>query len=112
MIKPILEQEFKPAIIEIRNFFSDVASQAEKTHLIIALERDNGYTYVREFDVFKEGVDDKRNTFIVERFIKTLLWVVGGYKVYIYGSKKIYEDIFIKSIRDISLIYFFKFLKP
>ena len=93
MIKPILEQEFKPAIIEIRNFFSDVASQAEKTHLIIALERDNGYTYVREFDVFKEGVDDKRNTFIVERFIKTLLWVVGGYKVYIYGSKKIYEDI-------------------
>lgn len=93
MIKPILEQEFKPAIIEIRNFFSNVASQAEKTHLIIALERDNGYTYVREFDVFKEGVDDKRNTFIVERFIKTLLWVVGGYKVYIYGSKKIYEDI-------------------
>jgi hypothetical protein len=70
MIKPILEQEFKPAIIELRNFNKDVAIQQEKQHLVIAIERDNGYIYRREFDVFSDGQDDKRNTFIVFLTIK------------------------------------------
>ena len=93
MIKPILEQEFKPAVVEFRNFKKDVASQEKKQHLILAIERDNGFIYRREFDVFKEGYDDERNAFIVERIIKSILWVVGGFKVYISGSKKVYEDI-------------------
>lgn len=93
MIKPILEQEFKPAIIELRDFNKDVAMQQDKQHLVIAIERDNGYIYRREFDVFLDGQDDKRNTFIVERMIKSILWVVGGFKIYIHGSKRIFEDI-------------------
>lgn len=93
MIKPVLEPEFLPAAIEIRNFKEKVAKCKEKQHIILAVERDNGYVYRTEFDCFAEGYDDEYNFFIVERTIKTVLWIIGGYKIYIAGSKSIFEYI-------------------
>ena len=93
MIKPILEPEFKPAIIELRKFHQDVAKYENKQHLVIAIERAKGYIYRKEFDIFPDGVDDERNTFIVERLIKCILWVVGGFKIYIAGSHVVYNNI-------------------
>ena len=93
MVKPILEPEFKPAIIELRNFFNDVNKYPNKQHLIISIERANSFVYRKEFDILPEGIDDERNTFIVERLIKCILWVVGGYKIYIAGSHKVFTDI-------------------
>lgn len=93
MIKPILEPEFQPAIIEIRKFNEAVAKEEKKQHIIIAVERDNGYVYRKEFDIFQDGVNDEWNTFIAERYIKTILWVVGGYKIYIAGSSTVYKNI-------------------
>ena len=88
-----LDKGFKPAIVELRKFNADVNASEEKNRLIIAVERNNGYVYRKEFDVFKDGIDDERNVFIVERIVKSILWVVGGYKIYIAGSKYIYEQI-------------------
>ncbi len=93
MIKPILDEAFKPAILELRAFANDVIKSANSQKLIIAIERNEGYVYRREFNIFKDGIDDKRNSFIIERFIKSVLWAVGGYKIYIYGSKKVFDDI-------------------
>ena len=93
MILPVLDKEFKPAIIELRKFNEDVLKSNNKQHLIIAVKRNSGYVYRKEFDVFKDGVDDERNVFIVERLIKSILWFVGGYEIYISGSKYIYEKI-------------------
>ncbi len=93
MVKLNLDKDYKPAIVEIRKFNEDVAKQDKKQHLVIAVERNQGYVYVREFDIFEDGVDDERNNFIVERVIKTILWVVGGYKIYIAGSHSVYEKI-------------------
>jgi len=93
MKSPILEPDFKPAIVEFRKFKEDVAKQKEKQHIIIAIERDNGYIYRTEFDCFVEGFDDKRNNFMVERTIKSILWVVGGYRISLSGSKSVYEAI-------------------
>ena len=87
-----LDKGFKPAIIELRKFNEDVQA-SEKNRLVIAVERNNGYVYRREFDVFKDGIDDERNVFIVERIVKSILWIVGGYKIYIAGSHYIYEQI-------------------
>ena len=87
-----LDKGFKPAIIELRKFNEDVQA-SEKNRLIIAVERNNGYVYRKEFDVFKDGIDDERNVFIVERIVKSILWIVGGYKIYIAGSHYIYEKI-------------------
>ena len=93
MIKPILDQTFKPAIIAIRDFNKKVSEFSNKQHIIIAVERDQGYIYRREFDILPDGVDDKLNNFIIERFIKSILWLVGGFKIYIAGSHKVYEAI-------------------
>ncbi len=90
---PILEKEFKPAIIELRKFNKSVSKQNAKEHLIIAIERENSYVYRYELDIFKDDQHDLENYFIVERIIKSILWAIGGYKIYISGSKKIYEKI-------------------
>ena len=44
-------------------------------------------------DAFKDGVADERNCKVVERIVKTFLWVYGGYKIIISGSKVIYDAI-------------------
>ena len=43
MFKPILEPEFKPAIVEFRQFVKDVATCENKQHLIVAVERNDGF---------------------------------------------------------------------
>ena len=93
MTLPILDPNFKPAIIELRKFNEDVAKCENKQHLIIAVERNNGYVYRKELDIFADGIDDERNVFIVERLIKSILWIVGGYKIYISGSEVVYNKI-------------------
>lgn len=93
MKHPVLEPEFKPAVIEFRKFKEDVAACPDKQHVIIAIERDNGYIYRTEFDCFAEGIDDERNTFMVERIIKSILWVAGGWKIYLSGSESVYNRI-------------------
>lgn len=93
MRTPILEPTFKSAVLELRRFNEDVKKHPNKQHLIVAIERANGYIYRREFDIFPDGVDDARNTFIVERLIKTILWVIGGFKIYIAGSHVVFENI-------------------
>lgn len=93
MIKPILEPEFVPAIKELERFNQEVAKYPNKQHVVVAVERDNGYVYRREFDVLPDGVNDEWNTFIIERMVKCFLWLVGGYKIYLSGSHKVYENI-------------------
>ena len=45
-------------------------------------------------DVFKDGTGhDEENHAFVERIVKTLLWVRGGYKIIIAGSKVVGEKI-------------------
>ena len=93
MVKPILEPEFKPAIIELREFNQLVNKYENKKHLIVAIERAGGFIYRKEFDILPDGVDDERNLFITERIIKCMLWAVGGYKIYIAGSHLIFNKI-------------------
>lgn len=93
MRKPVLDQDFAPAILVLRQFNEDVAKTPNKQHLIVAVERANGYIYRREFDIFPDGVDDARNALITERLIKSILWIIGGFKIYIAGSHPVYLAI-------------------
>lgn len=92
MIKPCLDEEFRSAILEIRQFNNEV-KQKEHQRLCLAIERDGGFVYRKDFDVFIDGIDDERNAFITERIIKMILWVVGGHTIYISGSHAIYRHI-------------------
>ena len=73
MIKPVLDLEFKPAVIELREFNKEVIESGHSNRLIISIKRNKGYIYSREFLIFEDGYNDERNIFIIERFIKTIL---------------------------------------
>jgi len=93
MIKPALDQEFTPAVLELRKFNEEVLASGHTNKLVVSIKRSQGYVYSREFTVYEDGYNDERNIFIIERFVKTVLWICGGYEIYIAGSKKVYEAL-------------------
>ena len=59
----------------------------------MVVERNGGYNYVYSFDAFRDGINDELNYRVAERLAKTVLWVCGGYKIGIAGSKEIFRRL-------------------
>lgn len=95
----LLDPHFQPMELVLRQYEAQV-KEAGGQRLSIALERHNGYCEVFSFDVLRDGTDDQQSFAIVERYIKTLLWVYGGWKIYIHGSRPIYEHIHAAYTRE------------
>ena len=88
-----LEPEFMPMIKVINDFKSAVA-KAESQKVTVCVERTNSLMATYTMDVFKDGTGhDDENYGIIERIIKTLLWAKGGFRVFVAGSKVIYDRI-------------------
>ena len=93
MIKAILDPQFQP-MVEVVNSYKKAVAEAGGVPLTVAVKRNKGYIATYKLDVYADGTGhDEENYGIVERIVKTLLWVYGGYEVTIAGSKKIYERI-------------------
>ena len=93
MIKAILDPKFQPMAKVVTDYRAKV-KEVGGVPMVIAVERNKGYISTYEFDVYADGTGhDEENYGIAERIVKTLLWIYGGYKVTIAGSKKIYEGI-------------------
>ena len=91
---PSIDKNFQPLILKIREFNEKVKKSENKTKLTICLERNQGYNYFYNIDIFTDGSGhDEENYEIVERIVKSLLWVVGGYKIYVCGSNYIYKNL-------------------
>ena len=86
-----LDKQFMPMVKVLDDFASAVAKEGGKP-VVIAVERNDGYISTYKLDVYKDGHDEE-NYGVAERIIKTLLWLRGGFKVYIAGSREIYEGI-------------------
>ena len=92
-ILPPLERDFLPLSVLMRDFHTAVA-RGKKQPLAISIVRNQGFTSTFRMNVFPDGVGkDGENCAIVERIVKSLLWIKGGYKIIIAGSKAIYEHI-------------------
>ena len=88
-----LDKGFQPLVLVFNDFVKRV-KEANGEKLVIGIERNNGFVSAFEMTVFADGTGhDEENLRMVERIVKTLLWVKGGYKIIIAGSKKIYEGI-------------------
>ena len=88
-----LEPQFLP-MVKVINDFKEAVKGASSQTVCVCVERNGGLMAVYKLDVYKENTGhDEENYEIVERIIKTLLWAKGGYKVYVAGSKYIYERI-------------------
>jgi predicted NBD/HSP70 family sugar kinase len=86
----VLDPDFLPMELALREFETDVRA-AEHATLAIAIERNNGFCETATLEVFSDGVDDVRNMRVAERFVKTLLWIYGGYRIHVHGSRAIFE---------------------
>ena len=88
-----LDPGFMPMAVVYRDFQAAVKAEGGEP-LTIGLERNDGLTSVFTVEVYKDGTGhDEENHDFVERIVKTLLWVRGGYKIIIAGSKVIADRI-------------------
>ena len=87
-----LDPQFAPLSLVCREMRE--ATKENGQDLVIGVERNKGYTTVYKTRVFKDGTGhDEENFDFVERMVKALLWVAGGFKVIIAGSEVIGNKI-------------------
>ena len=91
-VKAKLDPQFAPMSVVCREMRE--ATAADGQDIVIAVERNKGYTTTYKTRIFKDGTGkDAENFAFVERIVKTLLWVAGGYKIVIAGSDVVAEKI-------------------
>ena len=87
-----LDKGFMPMALVCREMRENTVDNGQD--LIVAVERNQGYTYVYKTRIYKDGTGhDEENCKFIDRIAKTLLWVAGGYKVTIAGSEVVGEYI-------------------
>ena len=91
MKMPVLDKNFYPMIKALNDFDNEVQKNGESVKVTLVAERSGGYNYVYSYQALKDGVNDALNFRVAERLAKTILWVVGGFKISVAGSKSIYE---------------------
>lgn len=86
MVKPVLDKNFYPMIQAIADFNEAVKKSGKAKKVTIVAERNGGYNYVYTYSAFEDGVNDELNIRMADRLAKTILWVVGGYKLSVAGK--------------------------
>ncbi len=79
---PKFDPNYTPAYLALNEFFKTATKD-----VLVAVERENGLMYVKRIPI---NEDLNESYFYVERIIKSILWLVGGYKVYV-SNKEIYD---------------------
>ena len=90
-VKPVLDPEFIPAVLWNKEFRKKTAQEGGEK-IVIILERTNGTISTYSTDILKND-QDNLNIKYVERLVKFLLWMKGGYKVTIAGNENIAKQI-------------------
>ena len=102
---PSLEPSFMPMALKLKEF-----KEKGTVPFAICVERNKGYRYRYDLKVLP-GVSAE-NEEMVERLIKSILWVVGGYKIYLGGNpelvKKMQEVFSINGSRNFDVNFMAK----
>ncbi len=98
-----LDPQFTPLALVCREMRE--ATKENGQEIVIGVERNKGYTQTYKTRIFPDGTGhDEENFDFIERMVKSLLWVAGGYKVIIAGSEvvgnKIKEAYTYGGLRD------------
>lgn len=87
-----LDPQFTPLSLICRDMRE--ATKDNGQDIVIAVERNKGYTTTYRTRVYPDGTGhDEENFRFIERMAKALLWVAGGYKIIIAGSELIGNKI-------------------
>ena len=85
---PVLDPEFIP----LARFNREFLSTARKP-VSIAVERADGQ--MATCHTFIHGTEEmqRADRYYINRLVKTLLWMKGGYRIYVSGDRGIYDDL-------------------
>ncbi len=89
---PVYDKSFNPISVVLRDFKKKVEKEDNKT-LKICVERNDAYNYIYELKIFANKDKNEENYGIAERIIKSILWIVGGFKIYLDGDDYVYKRI-------------------
>jgi len=83
---PCLDKEFMPILRFNRAFLANA-----KKPFSVAVERADGQ--MATCHTFIHGSEDmfEADCYYIERLVKTILWMKGGFKIYVSGDEKVYE---------------------
>src|SRR4051812_29967311 len=85
-IIPILDPEFRPAVLANRAFRERLRVAGEAVPVRIALEQNERSVSHYRTQIFPESHPSARGNFVyLERLLKFLLWSRGGFRMYFDG---------------------------
>lgn len=86
--QPVLDKEFMPIGLFNRAFLKDA-----KKPVSFAVERSNGQ--MATVHTFIHGTEEmvKADAYYADRLVKQLLWMQGGFRVYVSGDEGIYNSL-------------------
>lgn len=91
---PSLDAEFRPAVLANRAFEADVLAAGGGVPLVMALERNDGGVARLEKRLFApEHPRAHENLAYTERLLKFMLWMVGGWKVFLAAPQEVVDYI-------------------
>jgi len=98
-----LDPKFQPLSVICRDMRE--ATKTDGQDIVIGIERNKGYTITYKTRIFPDAAGhDEENFRFIERMVKSLLWVAGGFKIIIAGSavvgNKIKEAYTYGGLRD------------
>ena len=91
-VNAVLDPQFQPLSLLCREMRE--ATKDNGQDLVIGIQRNKGYITTYKTRIYPDGIGkDEENINFVDRLVKSLLWVAGGYKIIIAGSKIVGENI-------------------
>ena len=84
--KPLLDPEFLPIGLFNRAFLRDARKPVS-----FAVERDNGQMATVHTHIHGTGEYANADIYYVDRLLKQLLWMQGGFRIYVSGDNAIYQ---------------------
>ena len=85
-ILPVLDADFRPAVLTLRAFRERVGVIGKPLPVRIALEQTDGSVYHFHTEIFSESAAQADGNYAhVERIVKFLLWSRGGWRIYFDG---------------------------
>jgi hypothetical protein len=92
--KPPLDPGFIPAVLWNKTYCNAVKQSGKAQKIIIALERNNNSVSTYATKIFPHTAPYLQlNIKYIERLIRSLLWLKGGYKLTIAGCGPLAEDV-------------------
>ena len=91
-VKAKLDPEFQPLSVVVREMRD--ATKENGQDVIVAIKRNKGQISTYKTRIYPDGTGhDEENFRFIERIAKSLLWIAGGYKIFIAGSEVVGNKI-------------------